>query len=319
MRATRTTCFRSLWLGIAGALGIASSCATDTPCGGDGVLPVAVPVAPDADPATVAHVRIFNFVGPLMESAAIDVCFQPQGAPAGSPWWGPVYRDTHTFPKYGKVAPYFALPPDSYRMRVVPWGAAECEATLEGAREDLVLETPFEAGTYRTILPSAWVLAGKNGVDAMPLGARVLLDKSGFGARELSVRFLNMDPSVPGLDVWKAPRDAAPDTWQRVMDNVPFGALGSASADSVFGATDARGYLFQMPGDWPQSILMNVALCPHGSKDGCYVVGWQTTAGNVTLFTSRTSAGSWRYNFVSDGAKLFDENQPRMTRSEDWW
>lgn len=294
--------------------GAASACAT-----GSGAVPVEIPVAPDADPATVAHVRIFNFVGPLMEAAAIDVCVQPQSAPAGSAWWGPVYRNTHTFPKYGKVAPYFDLPPDSYRLRIVPWGAAECEATLDGAREDLELDTQFAAGTYRTVVPSAWMLGGINGVAATPLTARVITDKSGYGSRELSVRFLNMDPSAPGIDVWKAPRNADPTTWQLLIDNVPFGQLGAATAASPFGATDANGYLSQKPRDWPESILGNVALCAHGSKTNCYIVNMQNVEGNITLFTSRTSSNSWKYNYISDGAKLFDNNQPRMTQSEDWW
>lgn len=305
----------------AGLLSLACGCTQPaSPCAmGAGALPVDVPVLPDADPATVAHVRIFNFVGPLMEAASIDVCFQPQSAAPGSAWWGPVYRNSHSFPKYGKVAPYFALPPDSYRMRIVPWGAAECEATLEGAREELLLDTAFEAGTYRTVVPSAWVLAGKNGVAAMPLTARVLTDRSGYGARQLSVRIFNMDPSIEGLDVWKAPRNADPATWQIMISNIRFGQLGTATADSPFGATTPDGYLYQEPKDWPQSLLGSIALCPHDSKTNCYIVGSQTTEGNVTLFTSRTSANSWKYNYISDGAKLFSTNQPRMTQSEEWW
>ena len=286
---------------------------------GDGVAQAPVPVTPGADPTSVAHVRIFDFVGPAMQSASIDVCFQPQGAPEGSPWWGPIHRDTHTYPRYSKVAPYFDLPPGAYRMRIVPWGVAECEATLENAREDLELDTILEANTYRTIVPSGWLMAGVNGVPAMPLAVRVLTDKPTFEARQLSVRVLNMDPSIPALDVWKASKNADPAAWVLVMDNVPFGQLGTAAADGPFGATDANGYLTQQPKDWPVSIMQNIALCPHGSKENCWIVGGQSVQGNITLFASRTSASSWKYHWISDGEKLWSENQPKMTRSEDWW
>ncbi len=269
----------------------------------------------------VAHVRLFNFIGPVMQAAAVDVCVQPVGA-AVDAWTGPLFRDAHTFAKYGSVTPYVALPPGRYRLRAVPWGASECEATMAGLADDVDLPSGVVAGGYHTVVLSAWLIDKLLGVAAAPLEARLLRDHETFDTKQLSVRFLNMDPGIDSVDVWKAPKDADPATWQLVMAGIAFGEVGLASTDSPFGATDEDGYLLQQPKDWPVALLFNTAVCPHGvkSKDGCYLPGMQTQQGNVTIFTSRSSQDpSWKYSYVSDGAKLFDTNQPRMVTSDDWW
>ncbi|MDB5220604.1 MAG: hypothetical protein JWO86_8531 [Myxococcaceae bacterium] len=305
-----------------GGSGDDSSPTAAAPCGtaeGSGVLPEAG--AGDEAGTASAKMRVFNFVGPLVEASAIDVCLQPAGSAADAPWSGPIYRNTHTYPKYGSAAPYLDIAPGLYRVRVVPWGASECEATLSGAQNDVDLVTSFDMGTYRTLVLSAWLIDGKDGVPQMPLAARVLDDAPDFAAHKLSVRFLDMDPQAGGLDVWKAAKNAAPSTWQPVMTNIPFGEVGVATAASPFGATDPRGYLLQSPADWPVSIMYNVALCPHGSTTSCYQPGGQSVEGNVTLFASRTAANSWKFNWVSDGSKLFDPMQQHMVPegADRWW
>ncbi len=273
---------------------------------------------PSADPKASAHLRIFNFVGPAMETAALDVCVQSKTGGDAAPWIGPVFRNTHTFPKYGNVSPYFDVPAGAYRFRFVVWGSAECEATMTSLEKDGDIESEFAAGSYWTVTPASWFLDGASGLASQPFTIRAFEDKSDYGARELSVRFLHMDPSIPGLDVWKAAKDSDPATWELVMDNVPFGEVGKAPTTSPWGETDARGYLHQTPKDWPVALLFNTAMCPHGSKTNCFLVGSQTLEGNVTMFTMKSEA-IWKYVFISDGAKLYDENQPRMTRSDEWW
>ena len=299
---------------LAACAGSDAPTAAEGPVCGDAPASSELPPAGTSAPGTAAHVRFFNFVGPQMQSASIDVCVQAEDGA----WTGPLYRNTHTYPKYANVAPYVDLPPGSYRVRVVPWGAAECEATLDAVRDDVDLAAAFEADQYRTVVLSAWVMPSA-GVPVQPLAAHVLNDKTGFGDHELSVRILNEDPAIPSLDVWKAPKNADPATWLPMMEAIPFGQVGVATDGSPFGATDADGYLHQHPKDWPETLPFNLALCPHASKDACWVVGSQTIAGNVTYFAARTPAGSWSYEWVSDGAVLFDANQPHMTQSERWW
>ena len=287
-------------------------------------IPEGGTTSPEAgSPGGVAKVRLFNFVGPHALATALDFCLQPADATTATAWSGPMYRNTHTYARYAKVAPYVDVAPGRYRVRAVPWGSAECESTIAGTESDLELPMAFEADTLRTLVLGGWLVEGKNGVPRMPLSVRVLDDRKTFGPRQLSVRFLNMDPAAGGIDVWKAPRSRNDDpaTWQLVMEAIPFGEVGQAAATSPFGATDAQGYLTQSPGDWPESIVQLTILCPHGKKTECTVLGMQELEGNMTFFGSRTNAAPpWAYNYVSDGEKLFGTNQPHMVLpgATDW-
>ncbi len=196
-----------------------------------------------ADAATPqAFVRVAQW---SPDAPAVDVCFTT----AGDTWDGQVPQIAQlvaaadagalgdggaaglTFPQ---VTSYLVIPPDTYAVRLVAAGSADCSTSVV----DLA-SVPLAANTYTTIA----AIGEKAPVQSdQPLKLVAFADDVTAAAGQAGVRFINASPSLISIDVGTGSLSGTGGTFVPLFAGIQFGQTGSA-AESDAGTVDANGYL----------------------------------------------------------------------------
>jgi hypothetical protein len=204
--------------------------------------------ASDAAPVVTpqAYVRVAHW---SPDAPAVDFCVNPVGAA----WTGALPQIAQivgagdagtvgdggaasiTFPQ---VTSYLIIPPDSYEVRLVAAGSADCSTGLV----DLASVT-LAANSYTTI--AALGEAAPVATD-QPLSLAAFTDEVSAPAGQIALRFINAAPASPALalaDLGTGSLAGAGGPFAPIFTGVAFGQIAGADG----GAVDAQGYVATSP------------------------------------------------------------------------
>jgi Domain of unknown function (DUF4397) len=220
---------------------------TTTPDGGTVVTDDGAVTVDSGDAATAtpqAYIRIAQW---SPDAPAVDVCInQAAGDWTGqTPQLAQIVADADggalgdggatgiTFPQ---VTSYLIIPPDTYEVRLVAAGSADCSTGLV----DLTSVT-IAANTYTTIA-AVGEQAPVGGDQALVLTP--LSDEVTAPAGQIALRFVNASPSqsLTPADLGTGSLAGTGGPWAPVFTGVAFGQTGATSGSDA-GAVDANGYV----------------------------------------------------------------------------
>jgi hypothetical protein len=205
--------------------------------------------AADAPPVdTKIHVRVAHL---SPDAPAVDVCVKRKDA-ADTTYVGPVLKPgLATGLAYSKVTGYLDLDPGAYTVRLVPGGAANCNASLSGLPAYDLPALP--AGTWATA-----AAVGEAGKTPSTFTVKPFVDSRAPVAGKNTIRFVHASPTTPAVDVGVGFRAG----FTRIWSSVSFPNAGSPTG------ADANGFVAADPA---ADVVVTARVA--GSSDDALSVG----------------------------------------------
>ncbi len=208
-----------------------------------------------------AHVRVAHL---SPDAPSVDFCVAPHGDTA---FIGPILATNGlaTGLSYGSATKYFDLAADTYDVRLVAPGSADCSTSLGGLADFTDLPS-LSPGDSVTLAAEGLAMIGS----ATPLHIAAYVDETQVDSGQAKLRFIHASPGTPAVDVGVG----GGAVFTSVFTDVAYGDIAAADNGYIETAPIAGAEISaRAHGSLSDALSIKPAVLPAGAIATAFAIG----------------------------------------------